>query len=393
MKELGAKDELYLMWKGSCHIDLHEFDEAEEIYTRMIRKSPESGFWYFNRGVALAKQRKYKEAVSAYDEATARDTSLSTAYWNTSLCTLVQGDERGFELYEWRWKIPSGGPALAAQPTMLPKWQGHENISGKKIVLSAEQGLGDTLMFCRFAPLVKAMGATVGIGVPKPLQRIVSTVPGIDEVIDRSKPGNIAGYDYYCPLMSLPRILGMTFDSIPFGKEAYLKSDPVLVAKWRTRIDNALNHSIKPRIGLMWSGRKVISLGSRSMGLDFLLDLLSDRYDFISLQKEVPDEDVEKLQQSGILHFGEDQDDFADAAAIIEVVDLVITIDTSIAHLSGALAKETWVLLQYDSEWRWLLDREDSPWYPNARLFRQTSPGDWRSVIARAKTELASRLP
>jgi tetratricopeptide (TPR) repeat protein len=393
MIKLGAKEDLYLMWQGTCHIELHEFEKAEEIYSRMIRKLPESGFWYFNRGVALAKQRRYLEAVSSYDEAIVRDATLATAYWNKSLCTLVQGDPRGWELYEWRWKLPSGGPALANQPKHIPKWHGYEEIRGKRILLSAEQGFGDTLMFCRFAPLVKDMGAIVDIGVPKPLRRVISTLQKIDEVIDSHHKGAEKAYDFYCPLMSLPRILGTSFDDLPYGNSAYLRSDPQLVNKWRDMLDVATNRSGKPRIGLMWGGRKVISLGSRSVNLEALLSLVSDRFDFISLQKELPDGDAETLQTTKIHHFGEQQDDFADAAAMIALVDLVITIDTSIAHLAGALGKETWVLLQFDSEWRWLQERDDSPWYPHTKLFRQSVPGDWSEVVGRVHAEMLSRWP
>jgi tetratricopeptide (TPR) repeat protein len=392
MIKLGAKEDFYLMWEGSCYIDMHEFQKAEEIYTRMIKSIPQSGFWYFNRGVSLAKQRRYQEAVSAYDEAIARDTELVTAYWNKSLCTLVQSDTRGWELYESRWSLPSGGPAMANQPKGIPKWNGHEDIAGKRVLLSAEQGLGDSLMFCRFAPLLKSLGASVDLGVPKPLRRVLRSLASIDQVIDGVNDSNPKSYDFYCPLMSLPRILQTNFDNIPFGTEPYLHSDPELVAKWRVLLDNATKHSGKPRIGLMWSGRKVINLGARSVNLQMLLDLLSERFDFISLQKEIPEEDAAVLTAHGIQHFGEEQEDFADAAAIIDLVDFVITIDTSIAHLSGALGKETWVLLQFDAEWRWLLDREDSPWYPKARLFRQPKPGDWPAVIQKVKSEMANRL-
>lgn len=393
MSDLGAAEDFQLMWKAMCFLELHQFEDAEEIYNRMIQRKPESGFWYFNRGVALAKQRRYPEACSAYDESIARDPAFPIAPWNKSLCTLVQGDETGFELYEWRWKLASGGPAHENQPKGIPKWNGYEDIRGKRVLLSAEQGFGDSLMFCRFAPLVKAMGATVDIGLPKPLRRVISTLPGIDDVIDPKRPEPLPRYDFFCPLMSLPRILDVKLDDIPFGKTSYLSSDPALVEKWRPILDHATCGSGRPRIGLMWGGRKVISLGSRSINLDDLLAILDRRFDFISLQKELPDGDDLRVKSNNIHHFGNEQEDFADAAAIIELVDLVITIDTSIAHLSGALGKETWVLLQFDSEWRWLIDRTDSPWYPNARLFRQAAPGDWGSVIEQVQATMKARWP
>ncbi len=392
MIKLGAREDLYLMWEGSCYIEMHEFKKAEQIYDRMIRATPQSALWYFNRGVALAKQRRYVEAVSAYNEAIARDADHATAHWNKSLCTLVQSDPQGWEIYEWRWKLPTIGPSLERQPKGIRRWQGHEDIVGSRILLSAEQGLGDSIMFCRFAALIKAMGAAhVTVGVPTPLRRILGSLENVDEVIDNFEKRS-SSFDFFCPMMSLPKCLKMDFDQLPYGKTAYLQSDATLVEKWRGILGRATNDSGKPRVGLMWSGRKVISLGGRSVNLQMLLPLIDDQFDFISLQKEVPEDDAELLRAHGVHHFGEEQEDFADAAAIIDLVDFVITIDTSIAHLSGALGKETWVLLQYDAEWRWLLDREDSPWYPKARLFRQPKPGDWPAVIQKLKSEMAKRL-
>jgi tetratricopeptide (TPR) repeat protein len=392
MIKLGAREDLYLMWEGLCYIEMHQFEKAEAIYDRMIRATPQSALWYFNRGVALAKQRRYVEAVSAYSEAVARDPDHATAYWNKSLCTLVQSDPQGWELYEWRWKLPTIGPSLDRQPKGIRRWNGHEDINGKQLLLSAEQGLGDSIMFCRFAALLKSMGAArVTVGVPSPLRRILGSLENVDEVLDNFERKDLS-FDFFCPMMSLPRCLQMDFGEIPYGTTAYLHSDPILLEKWRGILELATNHSGKPRVGLMWSGRKVISLGGRSVSLQMLLPLLNDQFEFISLQKELPEEDANILKAHGIHHFGEEQDDFADAAAIINLVDLVVTIDTSIAHLSGALGKETWVLLQFDAEWRWLLDRDDSPWYPKARLFRQPEPGDWGSVIQRVGAELTRRL-
>jgi tetratricopeptide (TPR) repeat protein len=392
MVKLGAREDLYLMWEGFCYIEMHQFEKAEVIYDRMIRTTPQSALWYFNRGVALAKQRRYVEAVSAYSEAVARDPDHATAHWNKSLCTLVQSDPQGWELYEWRWKLPTIGPSLDRQPKGIRRWNGHEDISGKKVLLSAEQGLGDSIMFCRFAALLKSMGAAhVTVGVPTPLRRLLGSIENVDAVVDNFEQKDLS-FDFFCPMMSLPKCLQMDFNHIPYGETAYLHSDATLVDKWRGILDLATNYSGKPRVGLMWSGRKVISLGGRSVNLTMLLPLINEQFDFISLQKELPEEDAETIRAHGIHHFGDEQEDFADAAAIIDLVDLVITIDTSIAHLAGALGKETWILLQFDAEWRWLLNRDNSPWYPKARLFRQPKPGDWLSVIDSVKGEMISRL-
>ena len=392
MRAIGAPEDTVLNYVGASYLDLHDFDKATEIYDRAIRLNPGSTQAYYNRGVSLGKQRRYREALSAYDEAIARDPSSAGAHFNCSLAILAGGDSRGFEPYEWRWKLKTGGPDPRSQPSQLPKWHGFEDIEGKSVFLTAEQGLGDTLMFCRFAPLVSARGANVKLAVPTPLVRLLSRLPGVQAVLDRATPTQLAEFHFYSPLMSLPLALGMTFENIPYGKSAYLETDPALVDRWRAILDSATDGYLKPRVGLMWSGRKTISLGVRSINLEMLLKLVDDRFDFISLQKDLPDEDLKVLSETGIHHFGKEQSDFADAAAIIELVDLVITIDTSIAHLSGGLGKETWIMLQYDAEWRWLEDRTDSPWYPKVRLFRQTTPGDWGSVLDEVKRALSERF-
>jgi len=392
MRALGAPEDTVLNLMGGAYIDLHEFDKATELYDRSIRFKPDSAIWYYNRGVSLGRQRRYQEAITAYDEALARDPSHASSHFNCALAMLVQGDVHGFEPYEWRWKLPSGGPDPRSQPSQLPKWNGYEEIEGCNILLTAEQGLGDSIMFCRFAPLVAAKGANVKLAVPTPLVRLLSKLPGVQGTLDRATPITLAEFQYYSPLMSLPRALEMTFDDIPFGKSAYLEADPELIERWRAILDAATGGHHKPRIGIMWSGRKTISLGVRSINLEMLLKLLDDRFDFISLQKDLPDEDLQTLAEKGIHHFGKEQDDFADAAAMIDLVDLVITIDTSIAHLAGGLGKETWIMLQYDAEWRWLEDRTDSPWYPKARLFRQQAPGEWGPVLDEVRAALLARF-
>lgn len=391
MRDLGGAPQNYFILMGSAHLDLNQVDKALDLYDKGARIDASLPAWYYNRGVAFARLRRYEEAVVAYEEAVARDPTHAIAHWNCSLCMLIQANARGWELYEWRWKLPSGGPDPKSQPPG-PRWNGHEDISGKRILLTAEQGLGDSLMFCRFAPLITAMGATVDLAVHKGLVRPLQTLDNVNDVIDRSLPIKMDRYSFYCPLMSLPRILKMSFDDIPFGNQAYLHSKPEWIEQWTGILDKATQGSGRPRIGLMWSGRRVKTLGVRSVTLPILLDILNPRFDFISLQKDLPKEEIELLRQSGIFHFSAEQTDFADASAMIELCDVVVTIDTSIAHLAGALGKETWIMLQYDAEWRWLENKTDSPWYPNVRLFRQPSQGDWKSVIAEVKSELLARF-
>ena len=387
---LGCDRTTTLLLRGSVLLDMNRIEEAMVLYDEGSRLDPTGAMWPYNRGFALARLRRYPEALVAYDEAISRDPNHATAHWNSALALLAQGDPRGWELYEWRWKLPEGGPDPGSQPQNLTRWLGHEPLMGKRVLITAEQGLGDTIMFSRYAPLVTALGAEVYLGVQRGLVRLLSTLSGIASVIPRDTPTSLARFDYYCPLISLPRIFECDFTNIPAGDAAYLKSDPALVAEWRARLSSVGDDRL--RVGIMWSGKQVKSLGVRSMELSNLLKLQNDRLQLISLQKDLADEDLERLRQAKVPHFGDEQADFADAAAMIELCDLVVTIDTSIAHLAGALGKETWIMLQYDAEWRWLQDRTDSPWYPKARLFKQPTHGDWVSVITAVEQALSERV-
>jgi tetratricopeptide (TPR) repeat protein len=383
----------FLACAGSAYLDLNQIDRALDLYDRGLRRDPSNPIWHYNRGCALARYRRYPEAISCYEEALALDPNHATSHWNQSLALLCQGDVRGWDKYEWRWKLPANvGPDPKSQPAGIPKWHGHEDISGKRILLTAEQGLGDCIMAARFASCVKQLGATVELAVPKGLRRLFASLANVDAVLDRGESIALGRFDYYCPLLSLPRILGVSFESIPYGDSAYLGADAELVERWRQIfLERApLSSYQTKRIGLMWRGKANRSLGIRSVRLSDLSTITELPFQFISLQKDIEKEDASLLEQLGVHHFGEDQTDFADAAAMIELMDVVVTIDTSIAHLAGALGKETWILLQYDAEWRWLTDRTDSPWYPKAKLFRQPAPGDWSSVVKEIAGRLAS---
>ena len=377
---------------GAVYMELHQYDKALDYFDQGIRIDPTVGVWHYNRGVTLQKLRRLDEAIASFDEAVALDPLHASAHWNAALCYLLQGDPKGWELYEWRWKLEKGGPDQKLQPVGLPRWQGFEPIDGKRLLLTSEQGLGDTIMFSRYIPLVTALGARVSLALPAGLVRTLSSFSNVESIVVRGKPHNLKGFDAFCPLMSLPKIFGTTVETIPSGDKPYLFANPELVAKWKRILAAGEAKTRRARIGLMWSGRNVQSLGMRSMSLATLLGVLDPNCQFISLQKEISDEDAALLAEAGVPHFGTEQEDFADAAALIELCDLVVTIDTSIAHLSGAMGKTTWVLLQKHAEWRWLLDRTDSPWYPDARLFRQPESDDWASVVRDVKAALQQKF-
>lgn len=390
--ELGGDPASCFVARGATYMQLRQFDTALDYFDRGIRLNPNNAVWFYNRGCTLQSLRRHEEAIANFDEAIARDPTHAPSYWNSSLSYLALGDPKGWDHYEWRWKLEKGGPDKRQQPQGVTRWQGFEPLEGKHILLTSEQGLGDSIMFCRYAALVAERGAKVSLALPKGLVRTLARLPNIESILVRGKSQSLKGFDYYCPLLSLPKVFRTRVESIPFGSTAYLSADPELIARWRERLDAASGHDPRPRVGLMWSGRVVKALGLRSMSLETMLGVRHPGYQFISLQKEISATDRDLLREHDVLHFGDEQEDFADAAAMIELMDVVISIDTSIAHLSGALGHETWVALQFSAEWRWLLDRDDSPWYPKARLFRQPKQDDWEAVVERLRHALEARL-
>jgi hypothetical protein len=244
------------------------------------------------------------------------------------------------------------------------------------VFLHWEQGLGDTIQFARFAKVLDARGANVVISVQQPLYRLLTQMgPDVRVIGEDEAP---SAFDYHCPLMSLPLALGTTLENMPAG-EPYLFADESLRNAWHAR----LSPKTKPRVGIVWSGgtRHKNDL-QRSIGLSTFTSLLSPDVHWISLQKDLKESDAAALAQfCHIERCGEQLQDFADTAALIDVLDMVIAVDTSVAHLAGAMGKQVWILLPYHADWRWLLDRSDSSWYPTARLFRQDSTRSWDSVM------------
>jgi hypothetical protein len=293
---------------------------------------------------------------------------------------LAMGDfATGWQKYEWRWHHKSLD--LPRRGLKQPLWLGRENLFGRTILLHAEQGLGDTIQFARYAPLVARRGATVMLDVPPPLEALLASLRDVTLVRSHALP--LPVFDYQCPLPSLPLALGTMLETIP-AEVPYLSPPADRVEKWRALIGN----DTPPRIGLAWAGCPAHKNDrNRSIPLALLRPLLgtpggAPAPRFFALQKELREADRPILEAAPALTQLADQiDDFADTAAIIALLDLVITVDTSVAHLAGALGKPVWILLPFAADWRWMIQRSDSPWYPSARLFRQPAIGDWQSVV------------
>jgi predicted O-linked N-acetylglucosamine transferase (SPINDLY family) len=335
-----------------------------------------------NRGVVLQDLARHDEALVSYDKAVALRPDDADENWNQGLCLLLFGQfERGWRQYEWRKRRDR---PIAKRSYSEQTWLGRQDIAGKTLFLYWEQGFGDTIQFCRYAKLARARGAEIILSVQNPLHRLISqAMPDVNVIAGDLQP---ARFDYHCPLMSLPLAFGTTLETVPTAPR-YLWADDELRARWEAR----LPPKIKPRVGIVWSGSSVHDIHNRSMDLAALLPLLSEDIQWIGLQKEIAANDAELLRrESRVACFGDELRDFSDTAALIDLTDLVITIDTSVAHLAGAMGKPVWLMLPYNADWRWLLHRIDSPWYPSARLFRQRAIGNWDDVVMRVKTELRS---
>ena len=371
--------------RGNTLQILERLDEALESFDRAIHIKPDYAEAYYNRGVTLQELKRLDEAFDSYDRARKIDPDYRDAQWNLSLLQLLTGEfVRGWKGYEWRWDDRK--PEFSRRDFKQPQWRGNEVLAGKTILLHSEQGLGDTLQFCRYAKPVADLGATVILETQKSLMGLLNGLDGVSKLIAAGEP--LPEFDLHCPLLSLPLALKTDLTTIP-SPEGYVSASPGKLAEWKTNLGNG----DKPRVGLAWSGSPTHRHDKRrSILLGDIAEYLPDRFQYVSLQKDVREADKNVLvSRPDILHFGEALSDFADTAALCELMDIVISVDTGVAHLAGALGKEVWILLPFVPDWRWLLDRDDSPWYRSARLFRQTAASDWRGVFENVRQELEAR--
>jgi tetratricopeptide (TPR) repeat protein len=367
---------------GNVLMELNRSDEALASYRKVIKARPNDQGALMNMANALRDLQRHSEAMRYYEQALALDAASADVHWNQSLCLLAMGDlQRGWEEYEWRRKVKRLYDA--DRRFNAPLWLGREPLQGKTILLHAEQGLGDTIQFCRYASELVAMGARVVLEVQPPLMGVLAGLRGVDQLLAR---GSEAGsYDYHCPLLSVPFALQTRLDTVP-AAVPYLHADSQRVAKWRQAIHD--RHTPGLQVGIAWSGNTAYSNNHRrSISLEPLLAAMPQEASCWSLQKEVSEEDRGLIERTGRVRCFA-QNDFVDTAAQIGSMNVVISVDTSIAHLAAALGKPTWILLSSTPDWRWMSARTSSPWYPNVTLFRQEAPGDWRPVLGQLSEAL-----
>jgi tetratricopeptide (TPR) repeat protein len=376
--------------RGSALQELKRFEEALADYDRAILLRKDFAEAYSNRGNALKELDRFDEARASFDRATSLRPDFAEAHFNAAMCLMLTGNlSEGWKKYEWRWQTDQLAGEL--RNFAQPQWIGSDDIAGKTILLHAEQGLGDTIQFCRYVPLLAQRAGRVIFEVQKPLVELMGTLSGGAQIVGRGDP--LPAFDLYCPLLSLPRAFDTDLESIP-GDTPYLSAAASKSNGWRNR----LGEHAKPRIGLVWAGdpRKRLPNAhridrQRSIEFDSMAPLLEvPGCEFYSLQKG--QQAVSQLRNSPlrnrVIDWTDDLQDFSDTAALIDNLDLVIAVDTSVAHLAGALGKPFWLINRYNTCWRWLLGRDDSPWYPGARLFRQDQKREWDTVFARLAAAL-----
>ena len=373
-----------LSGRGNALSVLKRFDEASASYHRALALRPDYAEAHTSLGVNLHALKRFDEALECYERALAVRPDFAEAHYDQGLSRLLTGDfDRGWVEHDW-WREVAHFKR-AERNFAQPRWTGSPVIAGKTILLHAEQGFGDTIQFCRYAPRVAALGARVILEVQDPLRDLIRrSLDGVAQVV--AKGDAMPPFDMHCPFLSLPLVFGSRLETIPH-ETPYLCAPAQAVANWGAR----LPPKTRARIGLAWSGRPEHN-NDQNRSIDFasfLSPLEGIDATLVSLQREVRAADAIVLRErSDVIHFGEELKDFSDTAALAANMDLVIAVDTSVAHLAGALAKPVWILLPFVPDWRWLLDRDDSPWYPTARLFRQDDNRRWDSVFARLRTRL-----
>ncbi len=369
------RDAAVLNNRGVTLHKLRRFEEALASHDAALAIEPDHFKALTDRGVTLHDLKRFDEASASYDRAMALRPDHADAHFFKGLSNLVTGDfEHGWIEYEWRRRAPAAG--ITERHLPQPLWLGDEAVAGKTILLHSEQGFGDTIQFCRYIPLVAERGARVVLEVEEPLCELMRGLAGTTSVVAKGDP--LPEADFQCPLPSLPLAFRTRLQTIP-SRSPYLH-----VAKPTLKHRDAPPGKRSLKIGLAWAGNpKHARDRERSIGLADLLPLLDIDATFVSLQKQLRPGDIDTLQSCDVVQCSGELGDFCDTAALVSLLDLVISVDTSVAHLAGALGKPVWILLTHAPDWRWLLDRDDSPWYPSARLFRQCETREWGSVVRR----------
>jgi tetratricopeptide (TPR) repeat protein len=366
---------------GNAQLARGEVDRAIACLRRAVQLRPDSFGMRNNLANALTEKGEFAAALAECRRSLAQKPDYAEAHLSLSLMLLLQGDwEKGWPEYEWRWF--SKEHHTPAPKFSQPRWQG-EQLGGRVILLHSEQALGDTLQMARYVPLVAARGGKVILACQPELMPLMHELNGATAIVDRT--GALPAFDVHCPLLSLPGVFKTTPQNVP-AEVPYIRAAPEKIEKWRKRLEG----EPRKKVGLVWAGRADHSRDrQRSIRLEQFADLAGAGVCLISLQKG-PAARQAHPPKMRLLDWTDELVDWADTAGLVENLDLVISVDTAVAHLAGAMGKPVWVLVQFAPDWRWMLNRTDSPWYPTMRLLRQKSLDDWRSPISQAAEGLRS---
>lgn len=362
---------------------LNRIDDTIAACERAIATNPTQPDTYTNLGRALLGLNRLDEAIAAFSQARKIDPSNASARKNESMARLRKGELRaGFELYESRWEEAE----FIAQKRELACtwWRGDQSLKGRSILLHAEQGLGDTIQFARYASILAEQGASVILEAPVPLFELMSDLPGPAQIFRRGEP--IPATDFHCPLLSLPFAMRTDLDSVP-AKIPYLRPRTPQIARWQAETAGLTGL----KVGIVWSGNPNHKNDhNRSLPFTLFQKIFACRgASFVVLQKDIRADEQPFLTACPNLHnWSADFGDFAQTAGLIQQLDLIVSVDTSIAHLAGAMGKPTWILLPFAPDWRWMGNSDRNPWYPCMKLFRQPQIGDWDTVLTQVSTEL-----
>lgn len=374
------------MWQysGNFHLSQFQHEDAFVAYEKALGLMPDSVELLYNFVICCMALYRFDQALDCLMRIQSIQPDHIMANFEEGMLRLQRGEyERGWQQFEWRWQTPA--LAAAKFKTFKPKWNGTQSLVGKTIYIRSEQGFGDTIQFCRFIPQLKDLGARVIFSTSPLLYELMGQIRGVDLLIDDKQ--SLPEFDFYCDLMSLPLALNITLQNIPMSSR-YLQCPPVQQKHWRERVSEQGQQRLK--IGLVWAGNPLHTNNHmRSIALSSILSVFQADADFTVLQKEMSAlERAELSQYPNVFFYGDEVKDFSDTAGLVDAMDIVVTVDTSVAHLSGAMGKPTWVLISCFSDWRWLLGTERSPWYDSVRLFRQNKGEAWEVVVQQLKKEI-----
>jgi len=367
---------------GNALRELGRLQLSVASHQQAIKLAPESAEAYYNLGLALRDLGQVDQALAAFERTLGYNANHADCRWDRALTLLLKGDFlRGFDEYDWRWKLDRSPPRGFTQPI----WDGSE-LKGKTVLIHQEQGFGDMIQFARYIPMIKEKGGIVVVEVQPELSRLFSTIPGVDKVINRGSP--LPKFDFYIPMLTLAKVFATTIETIP-STLPYLKAPDMHAVQLPASMDN------QRQIGIVWAGKPTHKNDkNRSCDFTHFIELLGiPGTSVYSLQKGDRQADIAKHGCEALVQsLGDRLGDFADTAAIISQLDMVITVDTSVAHLAGALGKPAWVVIPFAPDWRWMMNSTETPWYPSMRLFRQKKPGDWQTVFAELRGALRIEL-